>query len=83
MILFEIFECFFFFFFFFYGTLSKNDHAVPTCWPDQTKPQNLVLFHMELYCGPCYLLEQLMGLPGFSMDQGNTQIYFKEQGSIG
>ena len=33
--------------FVFYGTLSKNDHAVPTCWPDQTKPQNPVLFHME------------------------------------
>ena len=58
---------------FFYGTLSKNDHAVSTCWPDQTKPQNPVLFHMELCCGPCYLLEQWMGLPRFSMDQGNTQ----------
>ena len=22
-----------------------------------------------------------MGLPGFSVDQGNTQIYFKEQGT--
>ena len=56
---------------FFYGTLSKNDHAMPTCWPDQTKPQNPVLFHTELCCGLCYLLEQWMGLPGFSMDQGN------------
>ena len=55
-------------FVFFYVTLSKNDHAVPTWWPDQTKPQNLVLFHMELCCGPYYLLEQWMGLPGFSMD---------------
>ena len=30
--------------FVFYGTVSKNDHAVPTCWPDQTKSQNPVLF---------------------------------------
>ena len=63
--------------FVFYVTLSKNDHAGPTCWPDQTKPQNPVLFHMELCCGPCYVLEQWMGLPGFSVDQENTQIYFK------
>ena len=48
-----IFECLFCFF---YGTLSENDLAVPTCWPDQTKPQNPVLFHMELCCGPCYLI---------------------------
>ena len=27
------------------GTLlRKNDHAVPTCWPDQTKPQNQYFF---------------------------------------
>ena len=69
--------------FVFHGTLSKNDHAGPTCWPDQTKPQNLVLFHLEFCCGPCYVLEQWLGLLWFSVDQGNTQIYFKEQGSIG
>ena len=58
--------------FVFYGSLSKNDHAVPTCWPDQTKPQNPVLFHMELCCGPSYLLEQWMGLPAFSHHRINT-----------
>ena len=40
-----MFDSLFFFFlsvcFVFYGTLlSKNDHAGPTCWLDQTKPQN-------------------------------------------
>ena len=34
-----------------------------TCWPDQTKPQNPVLFHMELCWGPCYMLE--WGYRGF------------------
>ena len=70
---------------FFYGTLSKNDHAVPTCWPDQTKPQNLVLFHMELCCGPCYLLEQWVGLPGFSIPnilQGHHWLIFQENKGI-
>ena len=37
----------------------------PLVWTGQTKPQNPVLFHVELCCRPCYMLEQLMGLPGF------------------
>ena len=67
---------------FFYGTLSKNDHAVSTCWPDQTKPQNPVLFHMELCCGPCYCSNSEWGYRGFLWIKGTpkyiSKIYFEK-----
>ena len=58
--------------FVFYGTLSKNDHAAPTC----VTGLDLATEYTEYICwGPCYVLIQWMGLPGFSVDQGSTQIY--------
>ena len=69
--------------FVFYGTLSKNDHAVPTCWSYQTKPQNQVLFHMELCCGPCYLLEpQRLEHPNIFQGTGQHWLIFQENKGI-
>ena len=68
--------------FVFYGALSKNDHAVPTCRLDQTKPQNPVLFHMELCCGPCYLLEQWMGYRGFLWTKGTPKYISRNRAAL-
>ena len=67
---------------FFYGTLTKNDHAVPTCWPDQTKPQNPVLFHMELCCGPCYLLSSECGYRGFLWTKGTPKYISRNRAAL-
>ena len=66
-----IFECLFFF----YGALSKNDHAVPTCWPDQTKPQNPVLFTYGALLRPMLPARTVNGAIGVSVDQGNAEIF--------
>ena len=53
----------------------------PLVWLDQTKPQNLVLSHMELEAhATCSNSE--WGYPGFSVEQGNNQLYSENKATL-
>ena len=67
---------------FFYGTLSKNDHAVPTCWPDQTKPQNLVLFIWSFVAAHVTCSNSEWGYRGFLWTKGTPKYISRNRAAL-
>ena len=67
---------------FFYGTLNKNDHAVPTCWPDQTKPQNPVLFIWSFVAAHVTCSNSEWGYRGFLWTKGTPKYISRNRAAL-